>query len=354
MTSGLQFPLNLPAPDTTPLFSVIMPSYNYEQFIEEAISSVLNQSYPNWELIICDDGSTDDSREIIRRFAGEEERVSLIEQANSGVSTALNTAYAACNGEIVCILDADDVLHHDKMKDVVRRCQESPQAGFIIHTMRVIDNAGNTLYQLPRSGQFEEGWLADDVVRRGGRWRSMPASALCFRRTVADLLFPLPVDSLASMADAYLYMLAPLLTEVAFIDKPLADYRLHGSNMTGSLAFSAAHSEKFIKGMERVHESIEAKACPELFKEMPLKLTNHLTYQEQSYLKALFGTSTRSELLAQYAQLLRLINQDDLYGTSRKLMGLVANGVAIGLPTSWRTNWITWVMEAKWRKWIGK
>ena len=354
MVSGLQFPLNLSVPGSSPLFSVIMPSYNYEQFIEEAIRSVLDQSYANWELIVCDDGSTDGSRERIRRFAGEDERVTLIEQANAGVSTALNTAYAACNGEIVCILDADDVFHLDKMKEVVGRCQENPQAGFIIHSMHVVNDTGDTLYQLPRSGQYEEGWLADDVVRRGGRWRSMPASALCFRRGVADLLFPLPVDSLASMADAYLYMLAPLLTEVAFIDKPLADYRLHGSNMTGSLAFSAAHSEKFITGMERVHESIEAKACPELFEQMPLKLANHLTYQEQLYLMALFGTSSRSELLTQYAQLLRLINQDDLYGTSRKLMGLVAKGVAIGLPTSWRANWITWVMEAKWRKWIGK
>ncbi|MBX2819430.1 MAG: glycosyltransferase [Rhodothermaceae bacterium] len=350
----MEFPLNLPALPSAPLISILMTSYNYETFIESAILSGLNQSYTNLELIICDDGSTDKSRGIAKRFAAEDERVKLIEQENSGVSAALNAAYDASTGELVCLLDADDLFHLQKIAEVVDHSQANPQAGFIIHSMRVVNDTGDTLYTLPRSGRFEEGWLADDVIRRGGRWRSMPASALCFRREVADLLFPLPGDSLPSMADAYLYMLAPLLTEVAFIDKPLADYRLHGSNMTGSLAFGEVHAEKFIVGMERVHESIEAKACPKLFEEMPLKLTNHLTYQEQSYFKSLFGTTSRSELLVQYARLLRLINQDDLYGTSRKLMGLVANGVAIGLPTSWRANWITWVMEAKWRKWVGK
>ena len=350
----MNFPLKLSELPDSPLVSILMTSYNYERYIEAAIESVLNQSYTNVELVICDDGSTDRSRDIAKQFAEKDSRVKLHEQANAGVSAALNAAYDLCNGEIVCLLDADDLFDLAKLAEIVNRCRKDNQAGFVIHGMRVINDVGEALYQLPRSGQFEEGWLADDVVRRGGRWRSMPASALCFRRNVSDLLFPLPVDSLSSMADAYLYMLAPLLTEVAFIDKPLADYRLHGSNMTGSLAFSAAHSEKFIKGMEQVHESIEAKACPELFEKMPLKLANHLTYQEQLYLKALFSTSSRSELLAQYARLLRLINEDDLYGTSRKLMGLVANGVALGLPTSWRANWITWVMEAKWRKWIGK
>ena len=354
MASGLQFPLALPELSTSPLLSVIMPSYNYEQYIEEAIWSVVNQSYSNWELVICDDGSTDSSLEVAQQIAQKESRISILKQANAGVSAALNTAYSVCKGEIVCLLDADDMFDTGKLMEVVHRCQADVRSGFVLHGMRVIDHVGKELYTLPRAGRFEEGWLADDVVRRGGRWRSMPASALSFRREIADLLFPLPVDKLKSMADAYLYMLAPLLTETSYIDKPLAEYRLHGQNMTGTLTFDVPTAEKFMQGMERVHESIEAKACPALFDTMPLQLTNHLTYQEQSFLKSLFGHTPRAELLFGYARLLRLINQDDLYGSGRKWMGMIANGIAIGLPASWRRHWVSWVMGAKWRRWLIK
>lgn len=354
MTTGLQFPLQLNDIPGGPLLSVLMPSYNYERYLGIAIQSVLDQTYQNFELIVCDDGSTDDSPEILRRLSAKDPRINVIEQPNAGVSVALNTAYKASTGDIVCLLDADDVFAVRKMEAVVNRCLESPQAGFVLHGMQVVDEKGDRLYQLPRSGQFEEGWLAEEVTRRGGRWRSMPASALCFRREVADLLFPLPFETLPSMADAYLYMLAPLLTEVAYIPEPLADYRLHGQNMTGSLNFDADSSVKFMTGMEQVHRSIEEKACPDLFETMPLSLARHLTYQEQLYLKSLFNKTKRAELLLGYSRLLRLINSDDLYGGSRKWMGLIANGIAIGLPVSWRPAWISWVMGAKWRKVLGK
>ena len=350
----MQFPLDLPVLSTVPLVSIIMPSYNYEQYIEVALTSVIKQSYKHLELIVCDDGSTDRSRDIAHRFAQHDERITVIEQTNSGVSAALNAAYSASRGEVICLLDADDVFHADKLKEVIARCRENERAGFVIHGMRVINGEGLELYTLPRSGRFEEGWLADTVIRRGGRWRSMPASALCFRRAVSDLLFPLPVDTLPSMADAYLYMLAPLLTEVAYINSSLADYRLHGHNMTGTLTFNEDNADKFTLGMERVHKSIQSKACPDLFIEMPLQLTHHLTYQEQSFLKSLFSNTSRAELLLGYARLLRLLNEDDLYGAARKWMGVVANGVAIGLPVSWRTAWVSWVMGARWRTWLGK
>ena len=354
MPSSLQFPLILSELPTTPLISVLMPSYNYDRYLGIAIQSVLEQSYSHIELIVCDDGSTDESPAILRHLAKQEERLVLIEQPNAGVAAALNTAYKASQGELICLLDADDVFTEDKVARIVQQCHENQQAGFILHGMHVVDERGSPLYDLPRSGQFEEGWLAETVIRRGGRWRSMPASALCFRRQVADLLFPLPVDTLRSMADAYLYMLAPLVTEVAYIHKPLAQYRLHGENMTGSMQFDASSAEQFMHGMEQVHKSIQAKVCPDIFAHMPLQLERHLTYQEQTYLKALFGSAARSELLMQYARLLRLINKDDLYGNARKWMGLVANGVAIGLPSAWRPAWISWVMEARWRKWLGK
>ena len=349
MSPASSFPIPLPELPEKPLISVIMPSYNYERYVAEAIRSTLEQSYRHVELIVCDDGSTDASRSIVRGLAEGDGRIHLIEQANAGVATALNTAYAAASGHIVCMLDADDLFYPEKLASVVATCRSKPQAGFILHAMHVIDENGGVLYDLPRSGQFEEGWLSEAVRRRGGRWRSMPASALSFRKEVADLLFPMPTENLPGMADAYLYMLAPLLTEVASMSSPLSGYRLHGSNLTGSLQFNQQTAEKFIAGMQNVHTSINAKACPALFKTMPLALHNHLTYREQQFLHALFSGEPRGRLINQYSTLLRLIQADDLYKPSRKLLGLVAKGIAIGLPARARSGWVTWMLGARWR-----
>src|SRR4051794_28949507 len=88
-----------------PLVSVLIPLYNYDRFVARCISSVLEQSYRNLELIICDDGSTDDSLAIARQFAALDSRVRVIAKANGGQASALNAAYQEHRGQIICILD---------------------------------------------------------------------------------------------------------------------------------------------------------------------------------------------------------------------------------------------------------
>lgn len=343
-------PLSLEPLRAEPLVSVIMPSYNYERFIERAITSVLEQTYERLELVICDDGSTDRSPDIARRFAIRDARVRLIEQPNGGVSSALNAAYRAASGQIVCLIDADDFFEPGKLSAILRIFQQREDTGFVLHAMQVVDGSGIPLYIIPRSGHFEEGWIADRLIRRGGRWRNMPASALCFRREVVELLFPLPAEHLRSMADAYLYMLAPLLTRVAFIEQPLSGYRLHGNNLTGTLHFDLAQAHKFTQGVEQVHASIAQAACPGLFDRMPLRLEDHLTYQEQQFLKRLFEGGHIGDLLKGYLALVRRLRSDDLYGKARKWIGIVANGIALVLPRRWRPAWITWMLNARWRE----
>ena len=101
-----------------PLISVIIPNHNYSEYIQESIQSVLNQTYTNVELIIVDDGSTDDSINTIQRFEG---RVQLIKQSQAGVSSARNTGFKAAKGELICFLDADDVWLPEKLEVQVQR-----------------------------------------------------------------------------------------------------------------------------------------------------------------------------------------------------------------------------------------
>ncbi|MEL6334977.1 MAG: glycosyltransferase, partial [Cyanobacteria bacterium J06626_26] len=87
------------------LVSVIISNYNYGRFITEAIESVLNQRYSNVELIVVDDGSTDNSRDIIQSYS---HRLISVFQANSGQGAAFNAGLAQASGDIICFLDADD------------------------------------------------------------------------------------------------------------------------------------------------------------------------------------------------------------------------------------------------------
>lgn len=118
-----------------PLVSVLVPCYNYADYVGEAIQSILSQDYPNLELIIVDDGSTDHSVAVIesnlrdwQRIPGVQ-RAQLIQQQNQGVSSALNTALAAAQGEYIATFDADDVMPSGRLQVQVEYLQDRPEVG---------------------------------------------------------------------------------------------------------------------------------------------------------------------------------------------------------------------------------
>lgn len=97
------------------LVSILMPVFNAEQWLTEAIQSVFNQTYSNWELIIVDDGSTDKSIDLLRQFAQLDKRIKLFQQKNQGACAARNYAFEMSQGEYIQYLDADDILSDDKL-----------------------------------------------------------------------------------------------------------------------------------------------------------------------------------------------------------------------------------------------
>ncbi len=336
--------MQLPPLPAEPLVSVLMPSYNYASFVEEAIASVQAQQWPHLEIIVCDDGSTDASPEILRQLAAADDRIQLVVQENAGVAVALNTAFAAAQGDIICLLDADDLFDSRKIADVVAMMQQKPHAGFVQHAMAVVDGEGAFIRTLPSHGHFEAGWLGPVLLERGGRWRNMPASALSFRREVAALLFPLPATHLSSMADAYLYMLAPLLTEVAYLPEPLASYRLHGSNLTGALHFDAQLSQKYVDGVVRVHQAVKETVARKGLAFPPFQAQKHLTHNEHQFMARLFSERSISALWSGYQTLVGQIKADDLYPAKRKLAGIAVLGTAMLLPLKLRAGWVSKLM----------
>lgn len=113
------------------MISVIMPAYNSERYISEAIESVLRQSYKNWELVIVDDGSSDRTPEIIDEYAETDPRIKVFHKKNAGVSAARNFALDNIYGEYVTFIDSDDVYHTDRLKIMRSVFEKNPKCDAI-------------------------------------------------------------------------------------------------------------------------------------------------------------------------------------------------------------------------------
>jgi glycosyltransferase involved in cell wall biosynthesis len=221
----------LPLPEE-PLVSILISNYNYGRYIGESIQSALDQTYPNIELIVCDDGSTDNSVSVVEQYLRKDPRVRLIRKGNGGQASGFNAAFAASRGEIIALLDSDDRFLPRKVERVVADFQAHPESGFGVH--RVIRTSADLRRQgvWPMSSPLPCGWYGTRLLQDGGILPFMPpTSGLSLHRDVAQRIFPLPVEApLVSCPDQLITRLAPLLTSVTREDEALSEYRQHGGN----------------------------------------------------------------------------------------------------------------------------
>src|SRR5271154_2791855 len=172
---------------TQPLVSILICNYNYGRFISTPIDSALRPSYPNLEVIVVDDGSQDDSREVIDRFKG---RIQTIYKENGGQPSAFNAGFAASSGEIICLIDSDDYFTPDKISKVVECFSNYRDADYVFHPLRRlhIDGTDGGIHE-PMDGSR---WL--DYRHKVNKFTSPPTSGLSFRRVAWKRLDPLPDD----------------------------------------------------------------------------------------------------------------------------------------------------------------
>ena len=116
------------------MFSIIVPIYNTEQYLEECLDSVLAQEYSDYECVLVNDGSTDQSSAICQEYCAKDYRFKYIEQSNSGLSVARNTGIRSCMGEFIVLLDSDDFLKKDALKNLEELIKQNPEENVIIST----------------------------------------------------------------------------------------------------------------------------------------------------------------------------------------------------------------------------
>lgn len=150
-----------------PKVSVVIPTYNRAKYICEAIDSVLAQTYKDHEIIVIDDGSTDNTKELLNKY---ETKIKYIYQENKGISAARNAGIKVAKGEYIAFLDSDDLWLSEKLKVQVKALEENKEIGLVYSSMSRIDS----------SGKF---W---------GMCPSTPAGDNCYDLLISESHYPTP------------------------------------------------------------------------------------------------------------------------------------------------------------------
>lgn len=167
-----------------PLVSIIIPAYNSRQWVGQAIDSVLAQSYPNIEIVVVDDGSTDDTAAYLKEHYGAHERVRLLDQPNGGVSRARNFGIGQAGGDLISFLDADDWLLPEKVARQVEFLQKHPEYQIAYCDFWCVYDQGDEL-ALPTGGRLIRGVSGNVLPDLLGRTLIAPHAAMLRRECLA-------------------------------------------------------------------------------------------------------------------------------------------------------------------------
>jgi len=211
------------------LASVIINNHNYGHFLDQAIDSALSQTYRPLEVVVVDDGSTDDSREVMASYG---DRIVSVFKPNGGQASAFNAGYAASGGEVICWLDSDDLFTSYKAQVVTDALNANPQAGWCFHGVRYFrgEVEEDVCRKPPADLRTRRVDLRGEMKRGAVDWTAPPTSGLCFRRYLLDIILPMPEEEGVTLHDNYQKFAAMALTEGICVDADLALQRLHADN----------------------------------------------------------------------------------------------------------------------------
>lgn len=222
--------------------SVVIANYNYERYVGQAIESALALDWPDVEVVVVDDGSTDDSRTVIAHYA---DRVTVIEQENGRQRVAHNRGLAASTGDVVIFLDSDDVLHPSLPREISRVWREGVSK--VQYQMERIDASGRPLGSVipelrgPPEPAEVRYWMNTTTA-----YPTPPCSGNAYARSFLEQLFPLD-ESCDDFSDSACLVAAPYFGDVVTIARPLAGYRIHERNDSDLLT----DPSRFVREVER-------------------------------------------------------------------------------------------------------
>jgi glycosyltransferase involved in cell wall biosynthesis len=285
-----------------PLVSVVIPTYNQASYLVEAIDSVLQQTYPSIEIIVIDDGSTDETPLIGKRYQQQEPKVRWIEQVNQGPSQARNVGISEAQGEFVCLLDSDDIMLPQRIDLQYAVFQKDPTVDIVYTALELIDIQGGSLGNIRGQSFSPPDFLAMMFFRNLISTSSvMMAKSHCFKEHPYRAEFRHAEDYDLMLRLAHLF-------RFYYLDLPLTRYRRHPTNLSNNLDAHRATERKVVQTYSRAHiEQIVNKTTFPLEEKILLK--GRILFNQEYFEEALTIFQELSSSLAFFYQgncLLRL------------------------------------------------
>jgi alpha-1,3-rhamnosyltransferase len=208
-----------------PLVSVLLPSYNHVKFVEQAVLSILNQSYPNIELLVIDDGSTDGSHEILENLS-KKHGFFYQHQENMGVIKTLERLSSLAKGKYISFFSSDDLSEPEKIEKLVSYLEKNPDFSMVYSKIRIID-ANNNLVKLVQE-PYKEGMIFKDLLM--GNFFINGLGAIIKTEAYRNFSrFDCYID------DYQLWLSVAKKHKIGFVDDFLASYRIHDNHLASDL-----------------------------------------------------------------------------------------------------------------------
>jgi glycosyltransferase involved in cell wall biosynthesis len=250
-----------------PFVTALIDTYNHEAFIEEAISSVLKQDFPasETEILVVDDGSTDNTPEVVRKFAP---RVRPLRKINGGQASAFNAGIPEARGEIVAFLDGDDWWAPNKLTAIAKAFAADADIGLVGHGVTEVYLDGRQRTEMLRD-DYRFRITSTEEAKKFRMSRSfLGTSRMAYRREILRRIGRVP-ESLKFEADEYLFTLAGLFADVMILRESFTFYRLHDRNL---FQFTNGDAEA-VRAKQKVLTAL-AQSLQEKFKQngVPFKI----------------------------------------------------------------------------------
>ena len=216
-----------------PLISIVLPTYNHAQFLNVAIKCVLNQTYTNWELIIIDNNSTDNTNEVINKY--NDYRIQHVKIDNKGIiSSSRNLGIKLSNGDWIAFLDSDDSWHKSKLEIVVNNILLNHNIDVVCSNEHLVDSNHSNNNRILKYGPFSNNFYQKLLIEGN----KISTSATVVKASlIRDQLIYFSEDIRFNTVEDYGFWLDLAFVNAQFIFLPdvLGEYLIHGSNSSGKL-----------------------------------------------------------------------------------------------------------------------
>ncbi|WP_080843998.1 glycosyltransferase family 2 protein [Cytobacillus gottheilii] len=240
------------------MISVILPVYNGQKYIRESIESVIQQDYIDWELLIIDDGSTDNTASIIKDYINE--KIHYHYQLNQGPSAARNYGISLSKGEYIAFIDADDLYMSDKLSEQLQFIEKNPETQIVYCDARVVNNSLDQINVLKSEGLFnnKEDFLAQLLFRQ---IVPLPQAMLLKKDCFKKLRYN---ENYINAEDYDLTIELAKLFKFGYLARELYVYRRHENNLTNSHEKQVQAEKKIIQniGISNIKNTVMKSSFP--------------------------------------------------------------------------------------------